>query len=318
MERPSEEQRELPFGEAEGSFAERKELLGLALLKLKADLHLAQLCLWIFNATDGGIRGTLRKSYDELAANPWGLCCGKTKARATVDTALRIGLVESVQTFVAGGGYGANEYRIDWAGVRESLTLTSVATRHRYVATRHRYAVPRHSIKEHTFPALISETETETGGPWPRVEKPIDASWEEVPELAEAADRTITPLPAGQLRYGAFAAMQHASGLSNGSLVVWFRQQLSLTQPLTGQCESDLLLVLAAGLGAAAVPQAEVQKNRIAIFASTVSKRLWWKVFRHVPAARKLLDAVLAMHPSALTDEAGLGPRMGELLGKDQ
>jgi hypothetical protein len=75
-------QPELPFGEAEGSFAERKELLGLALLRANASIYESQFMLWLFNVTHGGIHGFLEKSYAELAARPWGLCCHPNQAAA--------------------------------------------------------------------------------------------------------------------------------------------------------------------------------------------------------------------------------------------
>jgi hypothetical protein len=301
-------QRELPFGEAEGSHAERKEKLGLALLKAKADLHLVQLCLWIFNVTDGGVRGTLRKSYEELGGMPWGLCCGVTKVKATLNRALRLGLVECVQTFVAGGGYGANEYRIDWEGVSELLHPGMGATRLRLVASRPRLGAMRPAIEEYTFPdTYVSVAGAGAGGPRPK--PPLEpADTDSIPELAEAVARRIAPLPPGDLRYGAFKALQKPEGLRNGALVLWFRQQLGLPRPLAGPAESDLLLVLAAGLTAAAMATGDVKKNRLAVFSSIVSRGHWWKAYGQVKAARKLLDSLLEMYPKCCTSPDGLGP----------
>jgi hypothetical protein len=320
-------QEPLPFGEAEGSFQERKELLGLALLKARADIYLAQFALWVFNATHGGVSGALKRTYADLAAAPWGLCCGKTKARETVETARRIGIVAITETRLADGGRGANEYTIDWLGIREVTgfeTVMGAATRHRGAATRHRGAATRHAYKEQHLPDTSeSETESESGAPRPRMVgddsrheraprmvRVTDEAWlDEVPELREARMRRIAPLPPADLRYGAFRVIRRYDALTNGSLVIWFRRQLGVVRPITGDSEADLLLVLAAGLAAAAVPQAEVQKNRLAIFGSTVGRGLWGKILHHVPAARKLLDQVLLMYPECLTHADELGPR---------
>jgi hypothetical protein len=59
------------FEQSEGTRADLKNLLGLA-LQVQANIYLAQLMIWIFNTTD---RTKLKKSYNELALRPWGLCC---------------------------------------------------------------------------------------------------------------------------------------------------------------------------------------------------------------------------------------------------
>lgn len=278
------------------------------MLKVQADLYLAQLCVWIFNVTDGGIRGTLRKSYEELGAAPWGLCCGRTKVKATLHQALGLGLIECVQTFAEGGGYGANEYRIDWEGVSGLLHPGLVSIRPRLVASRPRLGAPRPSIEEYTFPDThVSVAGAGAGGPRPK-SRAEPADTDSIPELAEAVARRIAPLPPGDLRYGAFQALQKPEGLRNGALVLWFRQQLGLPRPLTGDAESDLLLVLAAGLTAATMPQDDVKKNRLAVFSSIVSRGQWWKAHAQVRAARKMLDKMLEMYPQCLTAVEGLGP----------
>ncbi|MFO7877963.1 MAG: hypothetical protein R6U55_15410 [Desulfovermiculus sp.] len=88
-----QQQQQLPFAQAEGTRADRKNLLGLALLKAGRDLHLSKLCEWIFNVTAGGTDGDLTRSYKELAAAPWGLCCSRNKARLVVARARTLGIV---------------------------------------------------------------------------------------------------------------------------------------------------------------------------------------------------------------------------------
>ena len=116
-------QKELPFAEAEGSRAERKNLLGLAMLKVGVDAEESKLLEWVFNVTDGGTRGQLRKTLNELRATPWGLCCGIDKARASVQRMRRRGLLVVEETWLAGGGQGPNCYQIDWDGIRNLLSL---------------------------------------------------------------------------------------------------------------------------------------------------------------------------------------------------
>ncbi len=344
------DQAALPFGEAEGTAAERKSLLGMALVKVKADLHLAQLCLWTFNATEAGTRGRLAKSYSELASAPWGLCCGRSKVFDTVREARALGLLVVEESRNGYGSQAANEYAIDWEGVRRIIGLDAVlgavarsaqsftipsatqhtpsATQHTPSATQHTPSVDRIHLKEYTFPnTSVHSSESESEGMKPRMAEALDknqnsprtaSAWQDwmqdVPELREARGRRITPLPPGNLVYGA-PAQVHEQHLADGSLVNWFRRQLSLASPFVGNSEAELLLVLAAGLASAAVPKAEVLKSRAAIFNATVSRRLWNKVLPHVRAARNLLDVVLQVRPECLVDPTGMGPAAESVAG---
>lgn len=112
------------FEKSEGTRADLKNLLGLALMKSQANLYLAQLMIWIFNTTDS--RSVLKKSYDELAATPWGLCCHRNQAYATVQKAKRLGLLKVTPTYGGPGIQAANEYAIDWPGVRRVVGLKSI------------------------------------------------------------------------------------------------------------------------------------------------------------------------------------------------
>ena len=110
------QQGSLPLAEAEGAFAERKQALGLALVRVQADLHLTQLMLWIFNATAGG-RQTFIRTYEDLAARPWGLCCSPSTAKRRVADAKHFGWISVTQTRRADGGDGPLEIEIDWQGI---------------------------------------------------------------------------------------------------------------------------------------------------------------------------------------------------------
>ena len=114
----------LPFGEAEGTFAERERLLLLALRVTGADLHLVTLMRNVFHATAGGISGGYKKSYEELAATPYGLCCSTSTAKRVGAKAVKAGWLEVTPTEFARGGYAANEYAIVWESLQEAIDLT--------------------------------------------------------------------------------------------------------------------------------------------------------------------------------------------------
>jgi hypothetical protein len=322
------QQASLPFGEAEGSFAEREELLGLALLKVKADLHLAQLTRWIFSSTHGGIEGTLRKTYEQLGAAPWGLCCGRSKVAETVSRARRLGLIEVTETRERFGDRGPNEYSIDWCGVRAILGRITIADasapRTTPSAPRTTPSAPRTHTKETHLPDT-SESEPEPGsesrarnsrtnsgkaGP-PRMGSVLDQGWvDQIPELQEARSRRIAPLPPADTQYGVFKGLKGDADLAAGKQVLWFRRQLASPFPVTGNSEAELLLTLAAARAALAVPREELTKGRLAIFASTVGRGLYLKVLGHVRAARDSLDGLLELWPECLQHPDGAGPKI--------
>jgi len=185
-------QTRLPFSEAEGTYQERLNWLGLALLRVDADLQLAQLMRWIFNTTHGGLSGEFRKSYKEIAAKPWGLCCDPSTARRKVKAAETYGWLTVEGTVFASGGDSANALTIDWEGVKRSLDLSRRPThreperpaaaaappRHSEQGDRHNAYPPRHSeqgdrhcayaYKEYHL--LDTSLDTTTPNPSPQVE----------------------------------------------------------------------------------------------------------------------------------------------------
>jgi hypothetical protein len=339
---PAAGQSDLPFAEIEGTKAELKNMLGIALLKVNANIYLAQLCVWVFNVTTGmGRREPLRKSYAELSQRPWGLCCHPTNVACTVKKARRLRLLTVTETWSGPGIQGPNEYAINWAGVQALVALPMPAPPHSSSDPGHSISDPPHSTsdpghslsdqyKEYTSSHLFSPSESESERQRPRMASDDEGSdtpvkprmagrmpdWlDEVPEVQEARLRRIAPLPPAGLVYGAFESLREEH-LSTGSLVPWFRRQLGCQRPVTTDSEGELLLVLAAGLAAAAVPREEVSKSRCGIFVATVKRALWPKVLKHVPAARKLLDTVLAEYPEALTAADGLGVKRDEALAE--
>lgn len=174
MTRPPERnQRSLPLGEAQGAYDERRNELGLALLRVNADLYLRDFMLWIFNVTDGGIAGSLKKSMKELAQRPWGLCCSPEKVRSTVEAAVAYGWIDRERTRNASGDAGPNAYSLNWDGIRASLDLKRTPGRNRGPTDEKRsaagYSPPRgtspaidrtspatdQSLKENSSPELL-------------------------------------------------------------------------------------------------------------------------------------------------------------------
>jgi hypothetical protein len=119
-------QHNLPFLEAEISADERFNYLGLALMRVEADIYLANLVKWIFNVTKGGVDGEFEKSYDQIAARPWGLCCSTATAKRTAYKAESVGLVKITQQLFRNGAQRSNTYAINWDGIRRILNLKNV------------------------------------------------------------------------------------------------------------------------------------------------------------------------------------------------
>lgn len=318
-------QGELPFAQAEGSHAERLNLLNLALSRLECDLHLANFVRWIFATTAGGREGELLKSYEELASRPNGLCCSYSKARSTVAWALQAGIVRAAEHRYVSLGQKANSYTIDWEGV--SAVLHAPRRPGAFIEqggalTRQGPASTRQPFKEEilSLNSLCNSGPDRKAGPQPAKrnhegKKPTEgdrgrgsaaisatedprwsAIFREVPELAEAADRRVAPLPAGQLVYGVFSREAWTPRMleRRGLVVEWFRRQLSAPSPVAGATEVDLLLVLATAIRVASLPDREVKKSRIGMLVCTIIRREWQPVLPHVPAARRVLDELLA------------------------
>lgn len=113
---------------------------------------------------------------------------------------------------------------------------------------------------------------------------------EQVPELREAAATVCEPLPVGALARGPWAVLTEKHLSVTGTMLDWYRRQLSLPDPvLPGGNEAELLLILASGLRAARLPAAEVRQSRVGVFVGIVSKRAWRRVLRYVTEASQRL-----------------------------
>lgn len=113
-------QKQIQFSLAEASFNDRKMRLGMALINASACIRMVKLSEWVFVITQGGTEGQLKKSFQELAARPWGLCCNERSARRTAKKCQAAGLV-AIEWRRSPGGNLANGYSIDWGGVAKLI-----------------------------------------------------------------------------------------------------------------------------------------------------------------------------------------------------
>ena len=111
-------QQTLPFAAAEGTYGERQSMIRAALAKVQCDLHLREFVRLVFETTQGGTHGSLRKTYRELSYRPLWLCCSHGMARQIVTRAIRLGMVSSQEDRYATGCQGPNCYTINWAGIK--------------------------------------------------------------------------------------------------------------------------------------------------------------------------------------------------------
>lgn len=321
--RTDSQQTTLGFEQAEGSYAERRSRLGLALLQVQADLHLSHLCSWIFNVTSGGINGDLVKSYDELRAAPWGLCCSYSKARTTVDMARHWGLIHVAANRYSSGGQKANAYSIDWQGVSDLLMGRRVArpgastkqppalTEQPPALSEHPPALTKQPYKEDIFSSGLSlnpdpgpgrrpEPEIEDRDESPRVaivdgDDGLRKVLAHYPELEPLSGITVPALPTLPQRLkGSVYQPLTTKNIGNPSqMAYWFRGQLASPEPVMPGDELHLLLTLALARYATRLPDSQVRTNRVAAFVSAVSRRQWHHTLREIPVAQEQMRELL-------------------------
>lgn len=122
--------------------------------------------------------------------------------------------------------------------------------------------------------------------------KARDAVIAALPILRDAAKVAVEPLEPLGLARGAFAAVKQKHLSDARLLSEWYRRQLSLPDPVCENSRADLLLVIATGIYAAKVPDAEVKKTRAAIFVDVINKGRWRKVTPYVDEACSKLAVV--------------------------
>ncbi len=312
-------QTKLGFALDPGDIAERRNMLGLVVLRLHGlelgdgALFARELLLWVFNVTAHGTGGDLKKSYAELAAYPWGLCCSESRVRRVVRALRKHRVLRVDENRYQSDGQSANSYTLDWEGIRQLLGLWSrsgVPTEHPPVPTEHPPGPTEHPFKEETplpVPSVNSGPEPEgragrDGKDFRGEENDLDAVREEllatIPALAAAGQIEIAALPPGSCARGVYGPLSCNEIWKPLGLVPWFRCQLAAPYPATGNTEADLLLVLAAALYVQNQPRASVSKP-VGLLINLLSRKQWRKVVPFVTEARGLLDAAIAAHGPA-------------------
>lgn len=313
----SESQRQIDFGAGEGSFDERRNLVGLSLLQVSTDLHLKDFVIWVFNVTKGGTAGELLKSYRELAASPWGLCCSESKARSTVARAVHYKLVNKSENRYVSCGQRANGYSIDWDGIRQLLRINRrpavvsehppVLERQGDVLTKQGAVLREQPYKEIPLSSGFSSEDSLSRKPNPEEPTPREP-WPRVFEIEEAEERKVLCLTVGELAYGVFKPLKEKFLAEPSCVVVWFRRQLSAERPVMGDSEAELLLTIAAAIHAVMMPAKEIKRSRCAVFIDVVAHHKWRRVTDRIPEARSRLDKVLSEQPNALICDDGVVP----------
>ena len=316
-------QTELPFGEAEGTHAERRELLDLACIRVEADLHLCRFVQWVFESTSGGLSGELLKSYEELRARPRGLACSRSKARSTVRTAVHYGFVTCSENRYVSNGQKANAYGIDWDGVRRlcrasvrpgsALRSASgaetemaasgaslipavvsqqppVVSQHPPVVSQQGDVATRQPYKGINSFSGSSSNSFSNPGPGPGRPGP-EILLEHFPELADWQRILVSPRPLGESLRGSVYCALTVRDLEPWPLLQWFQQQLSAPQPVLRGTRLDLCAAIAAGIYARKLRDAQ---RPVGVFVSVVSRGAWHRVLRHVAEARDAIEFMSA------------------------
>jgi len=297
MTQQGELQSKLGFAMDPGEITDRRDTIGLVALRLHGmgldNIVLAarDLLLWIFNVTHSGTAGELTKSYRELAACPWGLCCSESSARRVVRVLKKHGVLAVAENRYQSDGQSANGYSLDWKGIRRLLCpggRSAGQPDHLPGQPDHPPGQPDHPFKEITLlPDLLLNSDPAGKAPAGR-----EDFFSEIPELAAAAATQIEPRPVGDCAHGIFRPLSSADILDPTGVVPWFRRQLSAPHPATGNTEADVLLVIAAALYVKS--RLKDVDRPVGLLISIISRGQWRKVVPYVAEARRLLDDAIA------------------------
>jgi len=278
------------------------------------DLHAKTFVLRVFCVTSGGISGELRKTHREIAdCSEFGLCCGITKAKQTIRKVYELGFVTIDEHRYKTGGQDANEYRIDWDGVKRLLAnnapppgkagasrLPPVASRLPPVATRQPYKEYLTSSVP-SIPEPVPEDRTGTDVYPGRGEDPVWTDpWLDLPVLVQAREQVITPM--GPTISGSVLRAIQSADLKPASLVRWFRRQLDHPAPVLAGTEAHLLLALAAAVFV--VESKDVRTSPVRWFNSIVSRRDWRKVLHRIDTAENVMQVPEIRQLAGLTPKA--------------
>jgi len=306
-----EKQTELPFARAEQLAIVRKAVLAAygQAAKTRVSARIQKAVLRVLD--DHGAPGRpCWLSYETIAAEA---PCGVRTAKRAID-ALRAQSLICTERRMTPAGVCCNHYTIVWSelALRQTAADQSAANADQSAANADQSAANdqpkcRHGTqngmkRNETFPGPDPEAgplpknfanqTTAIRNPQSQIPNP-KSPIPNLPELVEASARPVAPLPAGDLQYGVFAAITIKQLRGAGSMIGWFRKQLSAPRPATGPTEADLLLVLAASIWAVDLPAERIHRNRVAVFVATVSRGRWQRVLPKLPEARRRLAVLL-------------------------
>ena len=300
------DQLNLPFGAAEGTHAERRSLIGMALTKARADLGVSYFVQWVFDVTKGGIDGELKRSYEQIADAPWGLCCSVRSARRIVQRAVDAGLVCRIENRYRCGSQQANSYSIDWLGVRRMLNLSIESVEalvvgvegltggqidHGHGQIDQGHGQNDHHIKDNNllkYPLKYPDPAPGAGAGSAADAESNDDDWirSNFPDAVILESRPVSALDPGDCRASVFDPL-HLKMLKTVELVVWFRRQLGAIEPVLNANELDLALAIACGMAAGS--KRDIQ-NPVGWFVKTVSHRRWKRARSWIDSAVRLVD----------------------------
>lgn len=118
--KPDPRQAALPFGAIEAHRRENIDILKRLAKVLDLRVEERELLVRITTIESGPKNEPLRKTYAQLGCKQWGMGCSARTAFSAVKRLKELCLI-TVTTVKKGDGQRPNEYRIDWAGVREAF-----------------------------------------------------------------------------------------------------------------------------------------------------------------------------------------------------
>ncbi len=298
---------------------ERRRRLRTALKQIPgADLKDWSMLLLVCHFSDGD---GLVRDYDELSELLW---CGRRTVIRLVKRLEELDLLEVRQTYDRDGAASKNAYKLNWdridALVTKSIRSSGATVRQCQDDTGGcqddtgqcqidtTQCQDGTSFKEELFPGTLSGNSLNTvpvrkAGPVPLLEvsqKPrasrdwlCDAGLSHIPELVEALDRRVTPLPVGALaEKGTYYALEASKLISPPYVIDWFQRQLSLASPVCGPSEAELMLCLATAAHVYHTPSDKITKSRPAYFSYLIANRKWLKVAYRIGKARTILESI--------------------------
>jgi hypothetical protein len=136
MTRDDKQQRELPYGAAQGSFDERRLKVGMtigamydpeteALRDCYTGAPVMELRVLLLLMLDEEARGRLLTS-EEMTKPPWGVLCSERTIRRVLKFGHDLGILQSVRRLEANQQKFIKAWQIDWAGINRFIRAQAV------------------------------------------------------------------------------------------------------------------------------------------------------------------------------------------------